>query len=88
MNTCHNAFKTAAFHRIKGVGVHPPIGGLSNDHDYTFFGAQYSPCILDPLSFVLPLLALHVSFTTVLLAKLCAGGNYMSQPVEIYAPTE
>ena len=37
-----------ADHRIKGVGFYPLISSeLSNDHNYTFFGAQYSPCILE-----------------------------------------
>ena len=46
--------------------------GLSNDHNYTFFGAQYRACTLDPSSSVLPLPGLHVDFTTDLVANLCS----------------
>ncbi|MCD6274044.1 MAG: hypothetical protein J7K30_14665, partial [Deltaproteobacteria bacterium] len=49
-------------------------GGLSNVHNYTFFGAQYRACILDSSGFGLPfqspVLALPADFTTNLLAKL------------------
>lgn len=41
-----------------------------NDHNFTFFGAQYRPCILDPSSFALPSWVLHVDFTTNLSARL------------------
>jgi len=43
---------------------------LSNDHNYTFFGAQYIPCILDPSGFGLPLLGWPSDFTTALLDQL------------------
>jgi hypothetical protein len=75
-----NASKLSAFSALF-------LADYPNDHDYTFFGAQYSPYIIDSLSFVLPLPVLHVSFTAVLPAKLCTGGNYTSQPVETGAPT-
>lgn len=44
------AFRTDAFQRIKAVGFHPDTAcrDYPNDHDYTFFGAQYRPYILDP----------------------------------------
>ena len=41
-----------------------------NAHNYTYFGAQYRPCVLDSLSFVRPLPGLHVRFTIILLARL------------------
>jgi hypothetical protein len=39
-------------------------------HDYTFFGAQYRACILDPPGSGLPLPGLPAGFTTARLAKL------------------
>jgi len=65
-----NVIRTAAFRQIKTVGFLPNIPGLSIVHDYTCFGAQYWPCILDPPGFGLPLLGLPSGFTTALLAKL------------------
>jgi hypothetical protein len=46
------------------------------DHNYTFFGAQYRACTLDPSSFALPLPGLHVDFTTELAASLYSGGIF------------
>ncbi len=41
-----------------------------NDHNYTFFGAQYKACILDPSSFGLSSRSLPADFTTDLVANL------------------
>ena len=44
LNTCLGAFRSAAFQNIKSVGfrLSTHVGsGLSNDHNSTFFGAQY-----------------------------------------------
>ena len=56
--------------RMQSVGFFPYKRDYPNDHNYTFFGAQYTACILDPSSSVLPLLGLHVDFTTDLSATL------------------
>ena len=47
------AHRTAAFHQIKSVGFLPDTKcrDYPDDHNYTFFGAQYRPCILDSHSF-------------------------------------
>jgi len=42
--------------------------GYPNNHNYTYFGAQYTACILALSSFVPPLLGLHVDIPTSLLA--------------------
>ena len=47
-----------------------------NDHNYTFFGAQYRACTLVPSSFVLPLPGLHVDFSTEPVANLYSGGTF------------
>ena len=54
----------------------PEFTGLSNDHNYTIFGAQYRAWILAPSSFVLRLPGLHVDFTTERMADLCSGGTF------------
>jgi hypothetical protein len=53
----------------------PPTADYPDDHDYTFFGAQYRACTLDPSSFALRLPGLHVDFTTELAANLYSGGT-------------
>jgi len=68
----------AAFRSIQSVGflrhskLQAPI--YPNVHNYTFFGAQYRACTLDPSGFGLPfrspVLALPADFTTNPLAKL------------------
>ena len=57
-----SAYKLSAFASYN-------YGSLSNDHNYTFFGAQYIPCILDPPGFGLPLPGLPSGFTTALLVR-------------------
>ena len=47
-----------------------------SDHNYTFFGAQYRACALDPSSSRLPLPGLPVDFTTGLPATLWTGGTF------------
>ena len=54
----------------------PTFAGLSNDHNYTFFGAQYTSWILVPSSFVRRLPGLHVDLTTELVANLYSGGTF------------
>ena len=71
LNTFHNVFRSVAFQSLQTVGFHfPYYGSLSNDHNYTFFGALYRPCILDPPGFGLPLPGLPAGFTTALLDRL------------------
>jgi hypothetical protein len=41
-----------------------------NDHNYTFFGAQYTACILDPSGFGLSSQSWPADFTTDLVANL------------------
>jgi hypothetical protein len=73
----HSAPRTAAFRRMHSVGfplpLHRKIYPL--DHHSINFGAQYTACTLDSSSFVLPLLGLHVDFTTDLSARLWSGGT-------------
>jgi len=52
----HNAIRTAAFQPLQAVGFFPFYGIILMIHNYTCFGAQYRPCILDPPGFGLPLL--------------------------------
>ena len=71
LNTFHNAFRPVAFQTLQAVGFHFQYDrSLSIDHNYTFFGAQYRPCILDPPGFRLPSQGLPSGFTTTLLDKL------------------
>jgi hypothetical protein len=71
LSTFHDVFRSAAFQKIHPVGFHFQYSrSLSNDHNYTFFGAQYKPCILDPPGFGLPSQGLPSGFTTTLLDKL------------------
>jgi hypothetical protein len=81
----HSAPRTAAFRRMHSVGfplpLHRKIYPL--DHHSINFGAQYTTCetsryfrgTLDSSSFVLPLLGLHVDFTTDLSARLWSDGT-------------
>jgi len=48
----------------------PATRDYPNDHNYTFFGAQYRACTLVPSSFVLRLPGLHVDFSTGLVVNL------------------
>lgn len=66
--TRHLVNRTAAFRCFKYVGFLPILRHYPNVHNCTYFGALYRPCILDSLSFVLPLPVLHVRFTIALLA--------------------
>ena len=70
LNTCHIEFRTAAFRTNPRRRLSPALQDYHNDHNYTFFGAQYRACNLDPSSFRLPLPGLPVDFTTDLPAKL------------------
>jgi len=71
LNTFLNAFRSIAFQTLQAVGFHFQYGrSLSNDHNYTFFGAQYIPCILDSPGFGLPLPGWPSGFTTALLVML------------------
>ena len=54
----------------------PHSGSYPNDHNYTFFGAQYRAYTLVPSSFVLPLPGLHVDFSTEPVANLYSGGTF------------
>ena len=43
LNTFHDVFRSAAFQKIHPVGFYSQYcRSLSNDHNYTFFGAQYA----------------------------------------------
>ena len=61
---------TAAFRRMKSVGFLPHERNYPNDHNYTFFGAQYTACILDPSGFGLSSQSWPADFTTDLVANL------------------
>jgi len=50
------AHRTAAFHQIKSVGFLRQLADYPNDHNYTFFGAQYKPASLIPTASHQPLL--------------------------------
>ncbi|CAB1080752.1 hypothetical protein D1AOALGA4SA_8428 [Olavius algarvensis Delta 1 endosymbiont] len=71
----HNVCGTAAFRPLNAVGFLPYKRDYPNDHNYTFFGAQYTACNLAPSSFGLPLPVLPVDFANELLAKLCSCGT-------------
>ena len=77
LHTCHSAYRTAAFHVLHHVGF-PLSPGLSNDHDYTFFGAQYRACTLDPSGSRLPSPGLPADFTTDPLDRLWSGGTFLT----------
>ena len=51
----HNTYTTAAFRRMKSVGFLPHERDYPNDHNYTYFGAQYTACILASPGSRLPL---------------------------------
>jgi hypothetical protein len=72
LNTRLSASRTAAFQRVHAVGFHAlaTLRGYPRDHHYTYFGAQYSACILDSSGFRLPLPGLPADFSTGLLARL------------------
>ena len=66
----HSAFRTAAFRPDEAVGFFPNKRDYPNDHNYTFFGAQYTACILDPSGFGLSSQSWPADFTTDLVANL------------------
>ena len=78
---CHCALRSAAFRPINAVGFLPDFGIILMGHNYTFFGAQYRPCILVPPGFGLPLPGLPAGFPTALLAKLWTGGTWGFTPL-------
>ncbi len=64
------ALRTAAFQAAprRRLSLSKFQIGYPIDHNYTYFGAQYTACILALSSFVLPLPGLHVDIPTSLLA--------------------
>ncbi len=66
----HSTHRTAAFRHMQSVGFLPHQQDYPNDHNYAYFGAQYTACILDPSSFRLPSPGLPVDFSADPLAKL------------------
>jgi len=72
LNTRRIAFRITAFRTVQNrrLSPLPKEGIILSDHNYTYFGAQYWPCILDPPGFGLPLPGLPSGFTTVLPAEL------------------
>jgi len=69
-HTRHNVCGTAAFRPLKTVGFLLYKQDYPNDHNYTFFGAQYTACILDPSGFGLSFQSWPADFTTDLVANL------------------
>ena len=63
LNTCHSVFRVAAFRCIQSVGFLLHLQDYPNVHNYTFFGAQYRACDLDPSGFRLPLPGLPADFS-------------------------
>jgi hypothetical protein len=68
--TRQSVVRTAAFRPVDDVGILPYKRDYPNDHDYTFFGAQYTACILDPSGFGLSSRSWPADFTTDLVANL------------------
>jgi hypothetical protein len=67
----HYAFRTAAFRFANNVGFSRfPFPVILCPLPYTISGFNHTACVLVPPSFVLPLLVLHVGFSTDLLARL------------------
>ena len=77
LDTCHIVSRSAVFRTNHNVDFlrrkHRQI--ILSDRNYTFFGAQYRPCTLDPSGFGPPLPVLPSDFTTELSAKLYSGGT-------------
>jgi hypothetical protein len=55
---------------VDRVSFHPKQRNYPNDHNYTYFGAQYTACILDPSGFGLLSPGLPADFSTDLVANL------------------
>ena len=53
--------------------------GYPNDHNYTYFGAQYRACSLASPGFGLPLQGLPAGSAPDLLARLWSGGTFPNQ---------
>jgi hypothetical protein len=70
LNTCLDAFRSAAFQLLHTVGLPLSIQVYPLTTTIHFFGAQYRSCILDPPGFGLPLPGLPAGFSTARLAKL------------------
>ena len=71
------AYRIAAFPRYaKGRLSSRLAEFILSDHNYTFFGAQYRPCALDPSGFRLPSPGLPADFTTELPATLCSDRTF------------
>ena len=70
LSTRHSVNRTAAFRCVEIVGFLPYKRDYPNDHNYTFFGAQYTACILDPSGFGLSSQSWPADFTTDLVANL------------------
>ncbi len=64
------ASRTAAFRHAPSRQLSSRTAGLSNDHNYTYFGAPYRACILASSGFRLLLRGLPADSATALLAKL------------------
>jgi len=77
-HTCHNVCGTAAFRPVDAVGFLPYKRDYPIDHNYTFFGAQYTSLwyipiyrgTLDPSGFGLSSQSWPADFTTDLVANL------------------
>ena len=60
---------------LDAVGFLPYKRDYPIDHNYTFFGAQYTACILDPSGFGLSSQSWPADFSTDLVANLWSGGT-------------
>ena len=72
LSTCHDALWTAAFQPLETVGVplHPALRAILLSTTILISGLNHAACLLVPSSSILPLLGVHVEFTTDLLARL------------------
>jgi hypothetical protein len=72
LDTCHSAPRTAAFRPLETVGfpLDPAVRAILLSTTILISGLHHAACLLVSSSSVLPLLGVHVEFTTDLLAEL------------------
>jgi hypothetical protein len=72
LDTCHGAPRTAAFRPLETVGfpLDPAVRAILLSTTIRISGLHHAACLLVSSSSVLPLLGVHVEFTTDLLAEL------------------
>jgi hypothetical protein len=77
LGTRHDALWTAAFRPLETVGfpLDPALRDILLSTTILISGLHHAACTLIPSSSILPLLGVHVEFTTDLLARLWSGGT-------------